>query len=240
LRAAEVGCALEAFEDMAVRLWDRIPEEMKEGVEALVIEDQELGHPTLGGVYTLGECVTETWPSGYGEAGDVRSELILYYGSFRALAREDESFEWEAEAWETILHELLHHREAAAGESALDELDWAIDQNFRRLAGRPFDPAFPRSIPTDSDGAVRLDSETFLAGRPGERPGTMEFIWRGRRYGIRISAREVTLFVRIRNLAGGRLVVVVPARESLVRRILGIRPRGSETLSRRALPPALS
>ena len=42
--------ALDDFEALAARLWQRIPEELKEGVEALVIEEKELGHPTLGGI----------------------------------------------------------------------------------------------------------------------------------------------------------------------------------------------
>jgi predicted Zn-dependent protease with MMP-like domain len=187
--------ALDDFEALAARLWRRIPEELKEGVEALVIEEKELGHPTLGGIYTLGECVTESWPSGYGDGGDVRSELVLYYGSFLALSFEDDAFEWEEEIWETITHELLHHREAAAGESALDDM-----------------------------GALEGGSSTAI------------FTWRGRGFGVRVPAATATLFVRVRNLAGGRLTVVVPPRASLLRRILGRSDDGFQVLSRRALP----
>jgi hypothetical protein len=217
--------ALDGFEALAARLWRRIPEELKEGVEALVIEEKELGHPTLGGVYTLGECVTESWPSGYGD--DVRSELVLYYGSFLALSLEDDAFEWEEEIWETITHELLHHREAAAGESALDDMDWATDQNFLRLAGRPFDPAFYRAIPADSDGSVRLDSETFAEGAIERDSSTAIFTWRGRGFGVHVPAAAATLFVSVRNLAGGRLTVIVPSRPSLVRRLPGALAAGA-------------
>jgi predicted Zn-dependent protease with MMP-like domain len=226
--------ALDDFEALAARLWRRIPEELKEGVEALVIEEKELGHPTLGGVYTLGECVTESWPSGYGD--DMRSELVLYYGSFLSLSFEDDAFEWEEEIWETITHELLHHREAAAGESALDDMDWATDQNFLRLAGRPFDPAFYRAIPADSDGIVRLDSETFAEGAIEGGASTAIFTWRGRGFGVHVPGGTATLFVSVRNLAGGRLTVIVPSRASPLRRILGRGADGFQELSRRALP----
>jgi predicted Zn-dependent protease with MMP-like domain len=231
---APAEIALDHFEALAARLWRRIPEELKEGVEALVIEEKELGHPTLGGVYTLGECVTESWPSGYGD--DMRSELVLYYGSFLSLSFEEDAFEWEEEIWETITHELLHHREAAAGESALDDMDWATDQNFLRLAGRPFDPAFYRAIPADSDGIVRLDSETFAEGAIEGDSSTAIFTWRGRGFGVRVPAATATLFVSVRNLAGGRLTVIVPSRASLLRRILGRGADGFQVLSRRALP----
>jgi predicted Zn-dependent protease with MMP-like domain len=169
--------ALDDFEALAARLWRRIPEELKEGVEALVIEEKELGHPTLGGIYTLGECVTESWPSGYGDGGDVRSELVLYYGSFLALSFEDDAFEWEEEIWETITHELLHHREAAAGESALDDMDWATDQNFLRLADRPFDGRpggriLHRHLHLEGSGIRRPRSRGHRdALREGAKPG---------------------------------------------------------------------
>ena len=226
---------LPEFEVIAGSMWDRIPDELKEGVEALVVEEKELGHPTLGGVYTLGEFVPEVWPSGYGDAGDVYSHLILYHGSFQALAAQDEAFAWEDEIWETILHELLHHRETAAGVSELDEMDWAIDQNFFRLADRPFDPTFYRSLAPDADGARRVESEIFVEGTV-RSPGTAHFSWRGSTYTVRVPPDEATLFVRIRNLAGGRLTVVVQPRRSLLRRLFGASAAGVHELARRALP----
>lgn len=228
------GLEQPAFEILASEMWERIPAELKEGVDALVVEAGERGHPSLGGVYTLGECVTESWPSGYGDSGDVRSQLVLYHGSFLALAEEDASFQWEEETWETILHELLHHREVAAGESGLDDLDWAIDQNFRRHAGRSFDPAFYRAVPADPDGGARLDSDVFVEGR-GEL-GSARFTWRGRHWTVRVPDSDKTLFVQVRNLAGGRLCVVVDPRISVFRRLLGRRAVGIERLMRHALP----
>ena len=129
---APAEMALDGFEALAARLWQRIPEELKEGVEALVIEEKELGHPTLGGVYTLGECVTESWPSGYGDGGDVRSELVLYYGSFLALSFEDDAFEWEEEIWETITHSW-----------ASPVADSLIPRGLSRTTSRPCSTARP-------------------------------------------------------------------------------------------------
>ncbi len=110
----------------------------------------------------MGECITDDWSNGSGGIEDTRSRIVLYHGSFLSLATDDPMFDWEAELWETIVHELLHHREAAAAESGLELFDWAVDQNFLRHAGRSFDPAFYRALPADEEGAVRIEGETFI------------------------------------------------------------------------------
>jgi predicted Zn-dependent protease with MMP-like domain len=223
-----------AFEAVATEMWQHIPQDVKEGVDGLVVEAGERGHPFLDAVYTMGECLTESWPSGYGDSGEVRSWLVLYHGSFVALAAETTGFAWEEEIWETILHELLHHREAAAGESRLDELDWASDQNFLRLAGRPFDPDFYHAVPADPDGAVRIESELFVEATE-RRASSLRFAWRGSDYLVRVPDSDAALFVEVRNLAGGRLTVVSPPRVGYLRRILG-RTADVEQVGRRALP----
>jgi len=223
------------FETAARRMWHEIPAEAREGVDGLTIEPGATSHPDFDWVYTMGECLTEAWPSGAGGDGDVRSELVLYHGSFRALAEEDPDFDWEGELWETILHELLHHRESAAGEAGLDEIDWAQEQNLRRLAGQPFDPDFPRAVPTGPDGVVRLESELFVESTVLERAYEAEFEWRGRRYAVEAPTHATHAFVEVPNLAGGRLCVVVRRRRPWWRRL---RERGLKPveLSRRAFP----
>lgn len=225
------------FARVAGRMWDEIPEIARQGVEALTVEDRALPHPDFEEVFTLGECVTEEWPSGFGGEGDMRSELVLYHGSFAALAALDPEFDWEGELWETILHELLHHREAAAGESGLDEFDWAAEQNFRRLAGDPFDPVFYRAVPPGPDGVVRLDSESFLETAVPEGESEVRFTWRGREYGVEIPEDAALAFVEIENLAGGRLCVVARRRRPWWR--LGGRTGGAgrpTEIRRRARP----
>ncbi len=177
----------------------------------VTIDERAVLHPEFEWVYTLGECITDGDPLSLGE-GDIASELVLYHGSFAALSKQDPTFDWEAEAWETILHELLHHREAAAGESGLDTLDWAEEQNFRRLAGKLFDPDFYRAVPADEDGVIRMESELFIQIPPPGRDGRAEFAWRGERYVVSVPESAGHTFVRVRNLAGGRLCVVSRAR----------------------------
>lgn len=225
----------EEFRRVAGRMLSEIPEVYRQGVDALVVETEPVSHPEIAEVFTMGECVSEVWASGYGD-DDLRSRLVLYYGSFRELAAREPDFDWEAELWETILHELLHHREWAAGEQGLDVYDWVVDQNQRRHAGLEFDPEFWRALPASPEGAVRVESEMFVEAEPADagedgsgdgtsggadgrgapgsdrsaRAGAARFRWRGRPYVVPLHEEEAThVFVNARNLAGGRLWAVV-------------------------------
>lgn len=227
---------LARFRELAARMWEEIPPEMKVGVEALVVEKGTEPHPHIENVYTLGECLTEDWPSQYGGPGDTRSELVLYHGSFRALSRLDPAFDWEYELWETILHELLHHREAAAGEAGLDAYDWAVEQDQLRHAGRPFDPTFYRAVPPGPDGTVRIESEIFLETAAPRGASEARFTWRDASWTVRIPGGARPLFVQVRNLARGRLWVVVREERPWWRRWLPSRVDGPVEVERRALP----
>ncbi|MFV1988119.1 MAG: hypothetical protein ACC682_12620 [Gemmatimonadota bacterium] len=200
-----------AFGELAGRMWDDIPAEAREGVERVTVVDDVLTHPDSSEVFTLGECVTQSWPDGYSE-GAVRSELLLYHGSFAALADEDAAFDWADELWETILHELLHHREAAARQSGLDDFDWAEEQNRLRWNGWPFDPAFYTVVPAGPDGVVRLDSELFLETVITPEAAEAGFEWRDEAYTVRVPIDVTVAFVEVTNLAGGRLCLVVRRR----------------------------
>ncbi|HSJ08613.1 MAG TPA: hypothetical protein VK928_01840 [Longimicrobiales bacterium] len=167
------------FERAAYADWERIPEAYLAGVDGLVVERKAVPHPSLPDIYTLGECLTESYPSDFGSADTTRSLVVLYYGSFFRLSRLDPGFDWEGELWETLTHELQHHLESLARDDALGDMDYAADENFRRYEGEPFDPFFYRQgVP--EDGWLRVEDEYFLelAGSEGE----LEFEWRGRRY----------------------------------------------------------
>ena len=153
---------LATFRRRAREIFDSIPAELRHGVEYVQVEDEALPHPTMADVYTLGECATGDYDIGIDTPGAVRSGVHLYYGSFRELARLDEDFDWEAELWETVTHEVRHHRESNAGEDALEDMDWAEDENFRRRAGKKFDPLFFRAGEPVAEGAWEVDGDLFL------------------------------------------------------------------------------
>ena len=142
---------LTRFRRRAREIFDSIPEELRHGVEYVVVEPDAVPHPSMPDVYTLAECATGEYDVGFDQPGAVRSGVHLYYGSFRELARLDDDFDWEAELWETITHEVRHHRESTAGEDALEDMDWAEDENFRRRAGTAV-----------GDGAWEVDGDLFV------------------------------------------------------------------------------
>jgi hypothetical protein len=149
------------FRKRAEQVWDEIPDEFRTGVDGLLVERRAEAHPSLPDIYTLGECATgETDTAAEGDA-QLRSLVVLYYGSFVRLSRLDEDFDWDEELRETILHELRHHRESAAGEDALEDVDYAADQNFARREGLPFDPWFHRSGDPVAANVWDVEGELF-------------------------------------------------------------------------------
>ena len=133
------------FEQLAHTSWDQIPEEYKSGVDGVRVLRRAKPHDELADVYTLGECLTEGYHSDVSGPETTRSTVFLYYGSFAALAELDDEFDWEEEVWETLTHELQHHLESLAMESALEDVDYAADENFKRHEGKSFDPLSFRS-----------------------------------------------------------------------------------------------
>jgi predicted Zn-dependent protease with MMP-like domain len=156
------------FERVAREAYAAIPPDFREGVDGLDVTRETVPHPTLPEIFTLGECKSEFFPSEFGGAGEVRSVVVLYYGSFLELSRRDEAWDWEGEIWETITHEIRHHLESLAGEEALEELDYAEDQNFARREREPFEPLFFRDGNPVAEGAWEVDGDLFVEVPVGE------------------------------------------------------------------------
>jgi hypothetical protein len=150
------------FEARAHEIFASIPEGYREGIDGLEVELATVEHPSLPEVFTLGECRSEYYPSDYGGAGDVLSMVVLFYGSFLELSRRQDDFDWEAELWETITHEVRHHLESLAADDALEVRDYAEDQNFARREGEPFEPFFFRWGEPAGDGAWEVDGDVFV------------------------------------------------------------------------------
>ena len=62
--------------------------------------------------------------------------IVLYYGSFAALAQQEDwtQEDWEDELYTTLAHEFTHHIEGRAGERGLEIKDEQFMEEFR--AGR--------------------------------------------------------------------------------------------------------
>ena len=150
------------FEHRAREIFDSIPPAYRGGVEYVVVSEDAVPHPELPEVYTLGECATGELDLGAEAPDAMRSGVHLYYGSFQALAELDPEFDWEGELHETIVHEVRHHRESTAGEDALEDFDYAADENFKRREGQPFDPLFYRAGEPLDDGGWEIDGDVFV------------------------------------------------------------------------------
>jgi hypothetical protein len=223
------------FEARAWQHWEQVPAQYRAGVDGLVLERDAKVHPNLDAIYTLGECVTENFPSAYGGPETTRSVVVLYYGSFLRLAHDDPEFEWDRELWETIRHELQHHLEALATEDALEDFDYAVDQNFKRINGEPFDPLFFRAGEPLGQGVFRVEDDVFmeLELAPGHEAGWLEFEWEAQRY--RIERPQSGSAISLLRVSGGPqlergdfYIVLVPQRHLL--RQLGdlLRRRGPQ------------
>jgi len=207
------------------RLARDVPAEFRDGIVAIDVSPKTVPHPVRGDVYTLGECVPLDWAGG---GASLQSRIVLYHGSFQALARLGE-LDWREEAWETLSHELRHHLEWRADAAALEAYDWAAEQNFARHDGQPFDPAFPRSGERIAAGVYKVDDDVFIerAPRAGGR-SPVELIWHGRRYRVPLPRGvRPPAFLTLEGLEEpppGDAVLVVPRRFSLRDLLRGAAP----------------
>ncbi|MEX2526921.1 MAG: hypothetical protein WEA09_04725 [Gemmatimonadota bacterium] len=152
----------ESFQEEAHRIYEEIPSEYREGIDALAVRREALPHPTHRDIYTLGMCYTEAYPSGFEGPETTRSVVALYYGSFQRLAELDPDFDWDGELWETLTHELRHHLEWLANEDQLEGVDYAMEEGFKRAEGELFDPWYYQSGDPMAEGVYRVEYDYYL------------------------------------------------------------------------------
>lgn len=207
------------FERLAREIFDEIPDEYRQGIDGLTVRREAPEHPDHPGVYTLGECLTEEHLSDYGSSETTRSVIALYWGSFRALASRSEDFDWEEETWETLTHELRHHLESLAGDDALEGVDYAADQSFKRFDGEPYDPWYYQYGEEVEKGVYRIEKswyvEVSLSAQALADEEWIELRWRGRRYRVPTPDEIADVhFVLLDGLgADGEVVELVIVRE---------------------------
>src|SRR5439155_5984716 len=146
---------LDDFRQLVDRLARDVPAQFSDGIVAIEVSPKSLPHPLRGEVYTLGECIPLDWSGG---GADLQSRVVLYHGSFAALARLGD-FDWRAETWETLAHELRHHLDGRANYGALEAYDWAAEQNYARQEGQPFDTVFYRSGEKIARGVNKVEND---------------------------------------------------------------------------------
>ena len=174
------------FERASHEAFEEIPEEYREGIAGLRVLPEVHSHPSLPDVFTMGECVTEAYPSSFDGPETVQSVIILYHGSFGRIAARDPEFEWMEQIWETLVHELQHHLESLAGEDDLEEVDYAMNEDFKRSQGERFDPWYYQYGHDLGGGAYDVEGRYFLEieWKPDARPKSIDFEWEDRRFRV--------------------------------------------------------
>jgi zinicin-like metallopeptidase len=210
---------LDDFRELVLRLSEELPGQFLDGIAEVVVSPRTLPHPDRPGIFTLGECIPLPAADGTGSEA-VQSRIVMYHGSFSALAQLTPGFDWREEVWETLTHELRHHLEWRARQPDLEELDWAVEQNFARHDGDEFDPGFFLQGEVVADGAYRVEDDVFLDRIVGAAPKAVAFVWRGREYRTGIP-REATLpaFLTVAGVAEpppGDLVLVLRRKPGLL------------------------
>ena len=111
------------LEEIAEEFPESFFEELDGGIQ---LEEQALPDPDFppGEMYILGEYCDDC----------LGRYINLYYGSFAALAQQED---WDRETWEaelrtTLSHELTHHMEGLSGLHALDDQDAAELAQWRQ------------------------------------------------------------------------------------------------------------
>jgi len=168
------------FDAMVRRMTAEVPQEYLDGIAEVRVSRDAVPDPVREEIWTMGECIP--LPGVDADPDSVQSRVVLYHGSFVALAQRDPVFDWREEAWETLTHELRHHLEWRARTGALEAFDRAADANFARQDGEPFDPLFYHDGEPAAPQVWRVDHDYFLEQVVSAMPRLVEFRWHGRGY----------------------------------------------------------
>ena len=123
------------FESTLAEMVGDIPDEFLTQLQGIHALPEAKLEPHFHEVYRLGEYM-DPGPGNFLGAGEgLGRHIALYYGSFAAIAQNDPTFDWDAQLWETLTHELRHHVESQAGDVSLIEDDLRRARAFRQ-AGR--------------------------------------------------------------------------------------------------------
>ena len=118
----------EALDRMAEEFPEEFYADLNGGISLLPDEMPDPEFPP-GEMYILGEYCDD----------QMGKYILLYYGSFAALAAKEEWTEedWEEELYATLAHEFTHHIEGLAGERGLDLKDEAFLEEYRAQREEP-------------------------------------------------------------------------------------------------------
>jgi hypothetical protein len=203
---------LSDFETMVRRLCTEVPADFFEGIAEVVVSPRTVPHPDREDIFTLGECDPLPVEVGSGVEG-LQSRIVLYHGSFAALAGLQDGFDWRHETWETLTHELRHHLEWRARAPDLENFDWAVEHNFARQEGEPFDQTFFLSGEVEPSGNYRVEDDVFIDQIVHSMPASVTFSWLGQSYrALTPEGAQLPCFLTVEGVADppeGDLILVL-------------------------------
>lgn len=109
-----------------------IPEQFLDGLQGIHALERARPERDYVDVWRMGEYLDPGPEQFLGSGPGFARHVVLYYGSFVAVSRGDATFDWEAEIWDTLTHELQHHVESLAGDASLINVDRERSHGFRR------------------------------------------------------------------------------------------------------------
>ncbi len=121
-----------AFQALVAEMVEEIPEAYLRDLQGVHVLEQAMPEEGYVDVWRLGEYLDPGPERFFGGGEGLGRHVALYYGSFVEVADGDPEFDWEAEAWETLTHELRHHVESLAGDGRLIEQDLEDARSFPR------------------------------------------------------------------------------------------------------------
>jgi hypothetical protein len=122
----------EAFKTTVEEMVAEIPDEFMQGLQGVHVLEHARPEPEFRNVWRMGEYLDPGGGASFlGGNPGLGRHIALYYGSFVQIARGG-GFDWEAEIWETLTHELRHHVESLAGDGSLIEEDMRRNEYFRQ------------------------------------------------------------------------------------------------------------
>jgi hypothetical protein len=204
---------------MLRHLCEEVPAHFFDGIAEVIVSPRTVPHPDRSDIFTLGECIPLPVQVGSGVEG-VQSRVVLYHGSFAALAQSQGDFDWRREAWETLTHELRHHLEWRARAPDLEDFDWAVEHNYARHDGEPFDPTFFLSGEVIDESVYRVEDDVFVEQIVRTIPQSVSFVWRDKRYTVAPpDGAELPCFLTVSGVQQppeGELVVVLRKRPGVM------------------------
>ncbi len=200
---------------MVRRLCDEVPADFFDGIAEVVVSPRVVADPERADVFTLGECIPLPVQVGSGVDG-LQSQVVMYHGSFAALAGLQQGMDWRHEAWETLTHELRHHLEWRAHAPDLENFDSAVEHNFARHDGEPFDPTFFLSGNPEGDDRYSVDDDVFIDRIVSAVPSSVDFSWQKKEYRVETPPdAELPCFLVVEGVTDpppGELVLVLRRR----------------------------